>query len=120
MRASGNGPACARGIALRRDQRARVVARAESPVSPEELAEIAARDDMGESELAALDAVFAYLSDKRHDQVIGTLLKLSRLPQKSRRRSRGSTSGASAGATPRRCASCPRWRTSTRGRTSRS
>lgn len=81
MRASGNGPACARESAF-----GRISAHASSlglAVSPEELAEIAARDDMGESELAALDAVFAHLSDKRHDQVIGTLLKLSRLPQKS-------------------------------------
>lgn len=81
MRASGNGPACVQESAF-----GRISAHASSlglAVSPEELAEIAARDDMGESELAALDAVFAYLSDKRHDQVIGTLLKLSRLPQKS-------------------------------------
>ena len=32
---------------------------------------------------ASLDAVFSYLADKRHDQVIETLLKLSRLPQKA-------------------------------------
>ena len=52
-------------------------------ISPEELAELAVRNDMGEGELAALDAVFAYLADKHHDQVIGTLLKLSRLPRKA-------------------------------------
>lgn len=52
-------------------------------VSPEELAELAVRLDMGAEELAALEAVFAYLADKRHDQVISTLLKLSRLPQKA-------------------------------------
>ena len=51
-------------------------------VSPEELAELAVRNDMGAGELAALDAVFAYLAGKHHDQVISTLLKLSRLPQK--------------------------------------
>lgn len=81
MRVSENGPACAQESAF-----GRISAHASSlglAVSPEELAEIAARDDMGESELAALDVVFAYLSEKRHDQVIGTLLKLSRLPQKS-------------------------------------
>lgn len=52
-------------------------------LAPEELAELAVRHDMGEGELAALDAVFAYLAEKRHDQVIETLLKLSRLPQKA-------------------------------------
>lgn len=51
-------------------------------LSPEELAELAVSNDMGEDELAALDVVFTYLADKRHDQVISTLLKLSRLPQK--------------------------------------
>lgn len=51
-------------------------------ISPEELAELAVRCDMGESELAAIEAVFTYLADKHHDQVIETLLKLSRLPQK--------------------------------------
>lgn len=50
-------------------------------IAPEELAELAVRHDMGTSEIAALDAVFAYLADKRHDQVIETLLRLSRLPQ---------------------------------------
>ena len=52
-------------------------------ISPEELAELAVRLDMGGDELAALEAVFAYLADKHHDQVIETLLKLSRLPQKA-------------------------------------
>ena len=52
-------------------------------ISPEELAELAVRLDMGEDELAALEAVFMYLADKRHGQVISTLLKLSRLPQRS-------------------------------------
>ena len=51
-------------------------------ISPDELAEQAVRDDMGAEELKALDAVFSYLADKHHDQVISTLLKLSRLPQK--------------------------------------
>ena len=51
-------------------------------ISPEELAELTVRCDMGESELAAIEAVFTYLADKHHDQVIETLLKLSRLPQK--------------------------------------
>ena len=52
-------------------------------ISPEELAELAVRLDMGRGELAALEAVFTYLADKHHDQVISTLLKLSRLPQKA-------------------------------------
>ncbi|MBQ9002391.1 MAG: hypothetical protein IJ087_11105, partial [Eggerthellaceae bacterium] len=52
-------------------------------LSPEELAELAVRLDMGRGELAALEAVFTYLADKHHDQVISTLLKLSRLPQKA-------------------------------------
>ncbi len=51
-------------------------------ISPEELAGLAVRNDMGACELEALDAVFAYLAGKHHDQVISTLLKLSRLPQK--------------------------------------
>ena len=64
----------------------RVSARAASlgvAIAPEELAELAVRHSMGGGELAALDAVFSYLADKRHDQVIETLLKLSRLPQKA-------------------------------------
>ena len=52
-------------------------------ISPEEVAELAVRSDMGEGELAALEAVFDYLADKHHDQVIETLLRLSRLPQKA-------------------------------------
>lgn len=52
-------------------------------ISPEELAELAVRLDMGRDELNALESVFTYLSDKHHDQVISTLLKLSRLPQKA-------------------------------------
>lgn len=52
-------------------------------ISPEELAELAVRLDMGGDELSALEAVFTYLADKRHDQVISTLLKLSRLPQRA-------------------------------------
>ena len=39
-------------------------------ISPEELAELAVRLDMGKDELAALEAVFTYLADKHHDQVI--------------------------------------------------
>lgn len=52
-------------------------------VSPEELAELAVRGDMGAGELAALEAVFTYLADKHHEQVISTLLRLSRLPLKA-------------------------------------
>lgn len=52
-------------------------------ISPEELADLAVRLDMGGDELSALEAVFTYLADKRHDQVISTLLKLSRLPQRA-------------------------------------
>lgn len=65
---------------------ARVSERAASfgvSISPEELAELAVRGDMGADELAALDVVFSYLADKRHGQTIDTLLKLSRLPQKA-------------------------------------
>ncbi len=58
-------------------------------ISPEELAELAVRLDMGGDELSALEAVFTYLADKRHDQVIGTLLKLSRLPQRAPQDLRG-------------------------------
>ena len=52
-------------------------------IAPEEIAELAVRCDMGTSELRALEAMFTYLADKHHDQVIETLLKLSRLPQKA-------------------------------------
>ena len=51
----------------------RVSARAASlgvAIAPEELAELAVRHSMGGGELAALDAVFSYLADKRHDQVM--------------------------------------------------
>ena len=58
-------------------------------ISPDELAELAVRGDMGRSEPAALEAVFAYLAGKHHDQVIETLLKLSRLSRKAPRPSRG-------------------------------
>lgn len=51
-------------------------------IEPAELAELAMGADMGESELAAIESVFSYLAGKHHDQVIETLLKLSRLPQK--------------------------------------
>ncbi len=52
-------------------------------ISPEEMAEIAVREDFGACELHAVTEVFSYLADKHHEQVIGTLLKLSRLPQKA-------------------------------------
>lgn len=89
-------------------------------VSPEELAELAVRGDMGADELAALEAVFTYLADKHHEQVISTLLRLSRLPLKAPRPSATSTSTAFAARTPARSAACRRCRTCTRARTSRS
>lgn len=101
----------------------RVSARAASlgvAIAPEELAELAVRHSMGGGELAALDAVFSYLADKRHDQVIETLLKLSRLPQKPPKPSPASTSTAYAAGTRGRCASCRRSRTCMRARTWRS
>lgn len=51
-------------------------------ISPEELP-IWRSASTGGDELSALEAVFTYLADKRHDQVISTLLKLSRLPQRA-------------------------------------
>ena len=42
-------------------------------ISPEELAELVVRLDMGEDWLAALEAIFTYLADKYHDHVISTL-----------------------------------------------
>lgn len=57
--------------------------RAGADLAPEELAELASTFDMGEDELAALGHAFGYLADKRREAVISTLLKLSRLPQKS-------------------------------------
>lgn len=52
-------------------------------ISSEEFAELAVRTDMGTGELGAIESVFTYLADKHHNQVIHTLLKLSRLPQKA-------------------------------------
>ena len=52
-------------------------------ISPEEIAELAVRNDMGAEELAAVDAVFAYLADKHHEQTIEALLKFSHLPRKA-------------------------------------
>lgn len=49
---------------------------------PDELAELAVRCDLGESELEAVSSVFSYLAGKSHERTIATLLKLSRLPQK--------------------------------------
>lgn len=54
----------------------------EVTLSPDEVAELAVRNDFGEEELAAVSEVFGYLARKHHDSVIQTLLKLSRLPQK--------------------------------------
>ena len=51
-------------------------------ILPEELAELAVRNDMGEEELKAIETLFAYLADRHHDQQIETLLRFSRLPQK--------------------------------------
>ena len=52
-------------------------------ISNGELAELAVRCDMGAGELSAIEALLSYLRDKRRDQVINTLLRLSRLPQKA-------------------------------------
>lgn len=52
-------------------------------ISAGELAELAVRCDMGAGELSAIEALLSYLRDKRRDQVINTLLRLSRLPQKA-------------------------------------
>lgn len=52
-------------------------------LSVEELATLAIQHDFGEKELIGLATVFEYLSDRQHEQVIATLLKLSRLPQKA-------------------------------------
>ncbi|HBT96086.1 MAG TPA: AAA family ATPase, partial [Coriobacteriia bacterium] len=48
----------------------------------EELATLAERSDMGESELEAVASVFAYLARKSHETTIATMLRLSRLPRK--------------------------------------
>lgn len=52
-------------------------------MAPEEVAELAVRNDMGDDELAAIEAAFSYLADKRHLQTIDALLKFSRLPLKA-------------------------------------
>ena len=51
-------------------------------LSAEEMAALAVKNDMGEAELAAVACVFDYLTDKRRQATIETLLKLSRLPQR--------------------------------------
>lgn len=51
-------------------------------LGPEEVAELAVREDMGSEELSAVERVFGYLADRRHAQIIETLLRLSKLPQK--------------------------------------
>lgn len=49
----------------------------------DELAGIAVENGFGDDELEAISALFSYLAKRHHDNAIGTLLRLSRLPQKS-------------------------------------
>ena len=51
-------------------------------LTAEELAALAERSDMGESELQAVASVFEYLAEKHHETTIATMLKMSRLPRK--------------------------------------
>ena len=51
-------------------------------LSAEELARISQEENMGESELKAIDAVFRYMKEKKTDAIISMLLKTSRLPLK--------------------------------------
>lgn len=48
----------------------------------EELATLAVKNGFSEDGLKAVDQVFQYLAEKKHDTVIATLLRLSRLPLK--------------------------------------
>ena len=52
-------------------------------LSAEELATLAQTHDLGKSEIGAIDTIFRALSDKRRQTTIDTMLRLSRLPQKS-------------------------------------
>jgi len=62
------------------------ISRAAAPfridIGPEELAELAEGNDIGEEELRAVRIVFDYLADKHRGAVIETLLRMSRLPRK--------------------------------------
>lgn len=48
----------------------------------EELATLAIKGEFSQDSLKAIDQVFQYLAEKKHDTVIATLLRLSRLPLK--------------------------------------
>lgn len=50
--------------------------------SGKEMAAMASEHHYSEEQMQAIDEVFAYLSDKKHETVINTLLKMSRLPTK--------------------------------------
>lgn len=52
-------------------------------IGPEELAAIAVENGFGEAELAAAPSTFSCIAAKRHDAVIETLPRLSRLPRKA-------------------------------------
>lgn len=52
-------------------------------ISAEELAQISQEENMGESELQAIAAVFQYMKNKKTDAIISMLLRTSRLPLKA-------------------------------------
>lgn len=51
-------------------------------LSSQEMAAFALQTEMSEEKLHAVETVFQYLSDKKHDQVVSTLLRMSRLPMR--------------------------------------
>jgi DNA replication protein DnaC len=52
-------------------------------VKSEEIALLAEKCDMGESELKAVASTFDYLDEKQHETTIATMLRLSRIPRKN-------------------------------------
>ena len=59
--------------------------------SSEEFAGFAEDHDLSEDAIEAVRAIFSYLKDKKQQTTVLTLLKMSRLPMKSRRPLKTST-----------------------------
>lgn len=51
-------------------------------LNSQEMAQFAMEHDLGEKQLQALSSVLSYLQEKKKENIISTLLKLSRLPLK--------------------------------------
>ena len=55
-------------------------------LNSQEMAQFAMEHDLGEKQLQALSSVLSYLQEKKKENIISTLLKLSRLPLKEPKR----------------------------------